>query len=80
MRPPDVLELAEATGLRTVAEGIERPEQAEALRLLGCDKGQGYVWSRPVPLEELPAALLPRARAAARRAVSATSTRRSRPG
>jgi diguanylate cyclase (GGDEF)-like protein/PAS domain S-box-containing protein len=48
-----VLKLAEATGLRTVAEGVETPEQAEALRQLGCQRGQGYTWSRPVPLEQL---------------------------
>ncbi|HWS31794.1 MAG TPA: EAL domain-containing protein, partial [Actinoplanes sp.] len=48
-----VVKLAEATGLRTVAEGVESPGQADALRLLGCHRGQGYVWSRPVPQSEL---------------------------
>ena len=52
-----VLKLAEATGLRTVAEGVETAAQAEALRALGCRSGQGYVWSRPVPAEGLPAAV-----------------------
>jgi diguanylate cyclase (GGDEF)-like protein len=48
-----VLKLAEATGLRTIAEGVETAAQADALRRLGCDRGQGYVWSRPVPHERL---------------------------
>lgn len=52
-----VLKLAEATGMRTVAEGIENDEQAEALRQLGCQRGQGYYWSRPVSLADLPAAV-----------------------
>ena len=52
-----VLKLAEAVGLRTVAEGIESAEQAEALRLLGCHTGQGYTWSRPLPLDQLAALL-----------------------
>ncbi|WIM99663.1 EAL domain-containing protein [Actinoplanes oblitus] len=48
-----VVKLAEAIGMRTVAEGVESPEQATALRLLGCHRGQGYTWSRPVPNAEL---------------------------
>ncbi|AEV84414.1 hypothetical protein ACWT_3391 [Actinoplanes sp. SE50] len=48
-----VIKLAAATGLRTVAEGVETREQAEALRLLGCQRGQGYTWSRPVPQDQL---------------------------
>ena len=48
-----VLKLAEATGLRTIAEGVETSAQADALRRLGCDRGQGYVWSPPVPNELL---------------------------
>jgi EAL domain-containing protein (putative c-di-GMP-specific phosphodiesterase class I) len=52
-----VLKLAEATGLRTVAEGVETRQQAEALRLLGCHRGQGFTWSRPVPNEQLAAAV-----------------------
>jgi diguanylate cyclase (GGDEF)-like protein len=52
-----VVKLASATGMRTVAEGVETPEQAAALRLLGCERGQGYTWSKPVPLERLRAAV-----------------------
>lgn len=39
--------------MRVLAEGIETPEQAQALALLGCDEGQGYLRARPMPLAEL---------------------------
>ena len=48
-----ILELARSLGLDTVAEGIERPEDAEVLLRYGCDTGQGFYYARPVPLEEL---------------------------
>jgi len=40
--------MAHGLGLRTVAEGIETPEQFNYLLSLGCDEGQGYLMSRPV--------------------------------
>jgi diguanylate cyclase (GGDEF)-like protein len=43
-----VMALAEGLGIRTIAEGIETSEQAEVLRMLGCDDGQGYLFSRPI--------------------------------
>lgn len=52
-----VLKLAAATGLRVIAEGIEVSAQADALRELGCQSGQGYAWSRPLPASELQEAL-----------------------
>jgi len=44
-----VIELARILGLTVVAEGIETAEQAKVLSQLGCDLGQGYHYSRPVP-------------------------------
>ena len=44
-----VIELAHALSLTVVAEGIERPEQLEALRSLGCDLAQGYLFSPARP-------------------------------
>ncbi len=35
-----------------VAEGVETVKQAEFLRDIGCDRGQGYLFSKPIPLEE----------------------------
>jgi EAL domain-containing protein (putative c-di-GMP-specific phosphodiesterase class I) len=40
--------MAKQLKLATVAEGVETPEQAAVLRALGCDYGQGYLYSRPV--------------------------------
>jgi CheY-like chemotaxis protein len=48
-----VIHLARALDLETVAEGIETPDQHAQLQMLGCDKAQGFLWSRPVPPEEL---------------------------
>ena len=41
--------MARALGLRTVGEGIETEEQMQGLTFLGCDEGQGYLLSRPMP-------------------------------
>ena len=49
-----ILGLARNLGLRTVAEGVETQAQAELLRDLGCDKAQGWWFSRAVPFDELP--------------------------
>jgi len=48
-----VIQIAHRLGLRTVAEGIEQPRQLDIMRDLGCDSGQGYLWTKPVPLEDL---------------------------
>ena len=40
-------------GVEVVAEGVETDEQAEALRRLGVELAQGYLFSRPVPGHEL---------------------------
>ncbi len=48
-----VIEIAHRLGLRTVAEGIENPQQLDIMRELGCDAGQGYLWTTPGPLESL---------------------------
>lgn len=52
-----ILELAVTMGLEVVAEGIETPAQLLALRARGCRLGQGYQFSRPVPLEAVEAIL-----------------------
>jgi EAL domain-containing protein (putative c-di-GMP-specific phosphodiesterase class I) len=46
-----VLDLGQALGLTTVAEGVETPGQLAALRELGCDWAQGFHLARPGPPE-----------------------------
>ena len=48
-----VVGLGQSLGMTTVAEGVESPEQAEMLRWLGCELGQGWLFGRPVPASEL---------------------------
>ena len=43
-----VISLMHHLGMRVVWEGVERPEQLEVLRALGCDSVQGYLLGRPV--------------------------------
>ncbi|MDX6480974.1 MAG: hypothetical protein QOG85_1484 [Gaiellaceae bacterium] len=47
-----ILRLAESLGIVTVAEGIEHAAQARRLRDIGCELGQGYVFSRPLTAVE----------------------------
>ena len=48
-----VIALGHALGMHVTAEGVERAEQVERLRALGCDSAQGHYFSVPVPVEEL---------------------------
>ncbi|HEX6691544.1 MAG TPA: hypothetical protein VF110_10405 [Burkholderiales bacterium] len=48
-----------------MAEGVEHPAQAEVLRARNCDELQGFLYSRPLPAEELAEALLRQYQAAA---------------
>jgi EAL domain-containing protein (putative c-di-GMP-specific phosphodiesterase class I) len=50
-----VVSLGELMSLDIVAEGIENHEQAERLRALGCNAGQGYYFGLPMPAADLPA-------------------------
>jgi EAL domain-containing protein (putative c-di-GMP-specific phosphodiesterase class I) len=43
---PAIIALARTNGLLSLAEGIERPEQVDVLRALGCQLGQGYAIGR----------------------------------
>ena len=49
-----VVGLAKACGMRSVAEGVETPEQLATVAALGCTYAQGFVIARPMPAEELP--------------------------
>ena len=47
------ISVARSLGMRTVAEGIETAAQAAVVTQLGCNKGQGYFFSRPLSSEAL---------------------------
>ncbi len=46
-----VVQLARSLGIATLAEGIEDEAQLRALQLAGCERGQGFLFSRPVEAE-----------------------------
>jgi diguanylate cyclase (GGDEF)-like protein/PAS domain S-box-containing protein len=48
-----IIELARVLGLRCVAEGVERPEQRDRLKELGCDYAQGFLLARPMSARAL---------------------------
>ncbi len=48
-----ILTLAHSLGLQIVAEGVETREQVFGLRALGCQLGQGYLFSKPLPPREV---------------------------
>jgi len=48
-----IVQLGRTLDLQTVAEGIETVEQLDALRRIGCEFGQGYLFSSPVPAREI---------------------------
>ncbi len=52
-----IISLAASLQLEVVAEGIERPDQRDALKAMGCRLGQGYLYSRPVGADAMTALL-----------------------
>jgi EAL domain-containing protein (putative c-di-GMP-specific phosphodiesterase class I) len=48
-----VIGLGGSLGIETVAEGVETQDQFALLRVAGCSRAQGYLFSRPVPAAEL---------------------------
>jgi EAL domain-containing protein (putative c-di-GMP-specific phosphodiesterase class I) len=48
-----VVNIAKSRNITTTAEGVETEQQLEVLRTMGCNELQGYLFSRPVPVQEL---------------------------
>jgi EAL domain-containing protein (putative c-di-GMP-specific phosphodiesterase class I) len=71
-----IIELARVLGMDVVAEGIETCEQYELLHQMGCRFGQGYLFARPMPAEQIntllriPGRVLPNSRALQQDAVA----------
>jgi EAL domain-containing protein (putative c-di-GMP-specific phosphodiesterase class I) len=53
-----LINLARACGMMVIAEGVETAAQAETLRKLGADTGQGYYFARPLPADQVPGVIL----------------------
>jgi EAL domain-containing protein (putative c-di-GMP-specific phosphodiesterase class I) len=72
-----LVSLAASLDLWVTAEGVETPRQLAALRRLGCEFGQGYLWSKAVPNAEFVEVL---GRHELQRDLSAVPSRRARSG
>lgn len=48
-----IVTLGNKLGLLTIAEGVEKREQASYMIKLGCDEAQGYLYAKPMPFEAL---------------------------
>ncbi|MDQ3514301.1 MAG: EAL domain-containing protein [Chloroflexota bacterium] len=48
-----IVNMGRALGMRVMAAGVERVEQLTILTGLGCDGGQGYLFAKPLPAEEV---------------------------
>lgn len=48
-----IVELAKRFGLKTIAEGIETPHEAHKLQGIGCYAGQGFLFAKPMPRDQL---------------------------
>lgn len=47
-----MISMGHIMGLDVLSEGVEEPEQLEALRSIGCDYIQGFIWGRPMSAED----------------------------
>jgi EAL domain-containing protein (putative c-di-GMP-specific phosphodiesterase class I) len=53
-----IVSLGDALGLSVIAEGVETERQQQILAELGCNAYQGYLFSKPLPVEQLELSLL----------------------
>ena len=48
----EIVHIAGRLGISTLAEGVETPKDEQFIRSIGCDTGQGYLYSRPLSAED----------------------------
>ncbi len=51
------MSISQAMNLQVIAEGVESQGQVDLLLAMGCQVGQGYHFSRPFPIDQIPAYL-----------------------
>jgi PAS domain S-box-containing protein/diguanylate cyclase (GGDEF)-like protein len=56
-----IISMAHSLRLKVVAEGVDAEEQAKVLDRFGCDQLQGYLFSKPLPFDDMTALLAPEA-------------------
>ena len=47
-----IISIGHIMGLDVIAEGVEEEEQLASLKDIGCDYIQGFIWGRPLPMNE----------------------------
>ena len=50
-----IIVMAHELGMKVIAEGVETEQQRDLLLAAGCDYGQGYLFAKPMPVEEFEA-------------------------
>ncbi|HLA30008.1 MAG TPA: EAL domain-containing protein, partial [Pseudomonas sp.] len=48
-----IIQLGKSLGMQVIAEGVETAEQEAYIIAQGCNEGQGYFYSKPLPAREL---------------------------
>ena len=48
-----IIDLADNLGMKTLTEGVENEACVEFLTMVGCDRLQGYYYSKPVPIDDI---------------------------
>jgi EAL domain-containing protein (putative c-di-GMP-specific phosphodiesterase class I) len=52
-----IADLGRSLGVPTIAEGVETPSQLRLVRAAGCKEAQGFLFSRPVAVSDVPAVI-----------------------